>query len=96
MSAQLAHALVASLDDHALDTLADLLADRLELRLAQRAHAPARTTAWLNAEQAAEHLACSRGRLYDLVQLGRLMPRRDGRRLLFRRADLDAYLEATA
>jgi hypothetical protein len=27
------------------------------------------------------------------VQLGKLEPRRDGRRLLFRRADLDAYLE---
>jgi excisionase family DNA binding protein len=41
-------------------------------------------------------LACSRGHLYDLVQLGKLKPRRDGRRLLFRRGDLAAYLEASA
>ena len=47
---------------------------------------------WLSAEDAARHLACSRGRLYDLVQLGKLQPRRDGRRLLFKLADLDAYL----
>jgi hypothetical protein len=31
-----------------------------------------------------------------LVQLGDLAPRRDGTRLLFRRQDLDAYLEHSA
>lgn len=82
-------ALLAELDDAALDALAERLAPRLAARLASK-DAPA----WLNAEQAAAHLSCSRGRLYDLVQLGKLDPRRDGRRLLFRRADLDAYLEA--
>jgi excisionase family DNA binding protein len=48
---------------------------------------------WLDAKAAAEHLCCSPARVYDLVALGRLHPRRDGRRLLFRRLDLDAYLE---
>jgi excisionase family DNA binding protein len=51
------------------------------------------STPWLSTEDAARHLACSRDRLYDLVQLGKLKPRRDGRRLLFKLADLDAYLE---
>jgi excisionase family DNA binding protein len=86
----LAAALLAELDDDALDRLAELLAPRLARRLGGEAGADP----WLNAEQAAEHLACSAGRLYDLVQLGKLSARRDGRRLLFRRSDLDAYIEA--
>jgi excisionase family DNA binding protein len=48
---------------------------------------------YLNADQAAAYLACPKGRIYDLVQLRRLRPVRDGRRVLFRRCDLDAYLE---
>jgi len=80
-------ALLAELDDQALDALAELLAPRLADRLAQRT-APA----WLDAAGAAEYLAASRERIYDLVQLEKLRPERDGRRLLFRRDDLDAYL----
>ena len=84
-------ALLAELDDHALKALADKLAPLLADRLGQDQP----TSPWLNAEEAARYLACSRDRLYDLVQLRKLEPRRDGRRLLFRRNDLDAYLEAT-
>ena len=86
----LAAALLAELDDAALDALAEALLPRLAARLGQNQSA----SPWLSAEDAARYLACSRGRLYDLVQLGKLEPRRDGRRLLFKRADLDAYLEA--
>ncbi len=50
---------------------------------------------WLNTKGAADYLACRPDRIHDLVQLGKLHPRRDGRRLLFRPADLDAYLEAS-
>lgn len=86
----LAAALLAELDDDALDALAEALLPRLAARLG-----PAQgSSPWLSAEDAARHLACSRGRLYDLVQLGKLQPRRDGRRLLFKLADLDAYLGA--
>jgi excisionase family DNA binding protein len=85
----LAAALLAELDDDALDALAEALLPRLAARLDQNQGA----SPWLSAEEAARHLACSRGRLYDLVQLGKLQPRRDGRRLLFRLAELDAYLE---
>jgi excisionase family DNA binding protein len=85
----LASALLAELDDDALDVLADALAPRLAAKLGVHQD----STPWLSAEDAARHLACSRGRLYDLVQLGKLEPRRDGRRLLFKLADLDAYLE---
>lgn len=83
-------ALLAELDDEALDRLAAMLAPRLAGRLEQDTSA----SPWMNAEDAARYLACDRGRLYDLVQLRKLEPRRDGRRLLFKRSDLDAYLEA--
>jgi excisionase family DNA binding protein len=75
-------------DETALDELAAALGPRLgRLRLVE-----SRPDGWLNAEQAAEYLACSRDRLYDLVQIRKLEAQRDGRRLLFRRSDLDAYV----
>jgi len=49
---------------------------------------------WIGVEQAAEHLACPTSRIYDLVSQRRLTPRRDGRRLLFKRSHLDAAIEA--
>jgi len=85
----LATALLAELNDDALDALAEALFPRLAAKFG--AHEG--STPWLSTEDAARHLACSRDRLYDLVQLGKLKPRRDGRRLLFKLADLDAYLE---
>jgi excisionase family DNA binding protein len=82
-------ALLAELDDDALDALAEMLAPRLADRLNVGA------SPWLNTEGAAQYLGCTRRRLYDLVQLRMFDPRRDGRRLLFRRADLDGYLEGS-
>ena len=76
--------------------------DELVEQIAQRAAAlvvEQQATAaapWLDADAAADYLATSRGRIYDLVQLGKLQPHRDGRRLLFRRSGLDSYLEASA
>jgi excisionase family DNA binding protein len=73
----------------------DVLAERLAPRLARLAVAEQKGDGgYLSADKAAEYLATSRERVYDLVQLRKLEPRRDGRRLLFRRGDLDAYLEA--
>jgi excisionase family DNA binding protein len=48
---------------------------------------------WLDTKGAAEYIAAPVGRIHDLVGLRKLTPRRDGRRLLFHRADLDRYLE---
>lgn len=81
-------ALLAELDDQALDQLAERLAPRLARRLGS---APA--PSWLNTKQTAEYLAAPVSRVHDLVALGLLEPRRDGRRLLFKRTDLDNYLE---
>jgi excisionase family DNA binding protein len=88
----LAHALLAELDEDTLDALADRLAPRLAARLS----ADEQVSPYLDADEAAAHMRCSRDRIYDLVQLRKLEPRRDGRRLLFRRSDLDAYLNASA
>jgi hypothetical protein len=73
-----------------LDAIAELVA----ARIAPRSSVDAPT--WLDTRGAAEYIAGSTGRVHDLVQLGKLVPRRDGRRLLFRRVDLDAYLEGSA
>lgn len=84
----LGRALLDHLDGATLDRLADLLAPRIADRLAQQDGLPT----WLDAAGAAAYLATSRDRMYDLVALHKLEPGRDGRRLLFRRSDLDAYL----
>ena len=83
-------ALLAELDDDALERLAERLAPRLAARMGDAGGSP-----WLNAEDAARYIAGTKGRLYDLVQLGKLAPARDGRRLLFHRDDLDEYLRAS-
>lgn len=87
----LARVLLNALDDDALEVLASALAPRLrKLQIVEPA-----ADGWLNAEQAAEHLACGTDRIYDLIQLRKIEPQRDGRRLLFRRSDLDAYVAGT-
>jgi excisionase family DNA binding protein len=50
---------------------------------------------WMDVDEAAAHLRCGRQRIYDLVSQERLVPGRDGRRLLFRRSELDRYLETS-
>jgi excisionase family DNA binding protein len=45
--------------------------------------------------EAADYLRCCVGRIYNLTSSGRLKGRKDGGRLLFTRADLDALLEAS-
>jgi excisionase family DNA binding protein len=67
--------------------VADLLADR---------HASTGPEPWIGVEDAAHHLACSPKRIYDLKAQGRVPHRKDGSRVLFRRSDLDAYLDAPA
>jgi excisionase family DNA binding protein len=71
-----------------------VIADRVAGRL--RPAPTAQVSPWLDTKGAAEHLACGVDRVHDLVALGKLDPRRDGRRLLFKRSDLDAYVEASA
>lgn len=48
---------------------------------------------YLNTNEAAEYLRAPVSRMHDLRQRGELVPSLDGRRLLFKRVDLDAYLD---
>lgn len=52
-------------------------------------------SALLTTAEAAAYLRASEQRIYDLVTQRRLRPEKDGRRNLFRRADLDAYLSGS-
>lgn len=72
-----------------LDTLAELVA----AKVAERLPATAPRDGYLDVEAAAEYLACPASRVYELKASGRLAHYKDGQRLLFRRADLDACLE---
>lgn len=50
----------------------------------------------LTVDEAAAYLRCSKQAVYDRVHQGALKPLRDGKRLLFSRAAVDAYLEGRA
>jgi excisionase family DNA binding protein len=81
-------AAVLQIPDAVLDEIARRAA---AIVVAQESHAGA--SPWLDTKGAADYIAASPGRVHDLVQLGKLTPRRDGRRLLFRAEDLDRYIE---
>jgi excisionase family DNA binding protein len=71
--------------------LVEAIAERVAEMLAER-HA-AEPEPWIGVEQACEHLACPRSRIYALASAGRIPHRKDSARLLFRRAELDDWLE---
>lgn len=71
--------------------LIDAIAEKITIRLATDASKTAEP--WLGVHEAANYLACSPKRIYDLVATRRLRVARDGRRLLFRRSWLDATLD---
>jgi excisionase family DNA binding protein len=74
------------------DEVLEAIAQRAAAILAER-QGPA-ASPWLSTEQAATYIAAKPDRIHDLVALEKLAPRRDGRRLLFKREDLDNYLES--
>ena len=74
------------------DDFVERIAGRVADLLVEQQLAAQQTDRWLNVDQAAEYLAAPKSRVYDLVGQGALSPGRDGRRLVFRRADLDTYL----
>jgi excisionase family DNA binding protein len=74
------------LSDDDLEQLAGRVADLLAEREPTR-------EPWIGAKAAAEHIGAPVSRIHQLVHQGRLSHRKDGARLVFRRSDLDAYLE---
>jgi excisionase family DNA binding protein len=79
--------LVVKFPDAFLDGLADRAA-RLVLEHLTNAPDP-----WIGVDAAAAHLACPKSRIYRLVSQRAIPFEKDGARLLFRRADLDAWVE---
>jgi excisionase family DNA binding protein len=76
------------------DELVDAIAKRVAELLAepeQRGPEP-----WVGVAEAANHLACKPHRIYGLVHRGEVPHRKDGTRLLFRRSELDAWLDGQA
>jgi excisionase family DNA binding protein len=73
----------------------EMIAERAAEIVAERQGASA-LPVWLGTAGAAEYMACTTGRVHDLVQARVLRPRRDGRRLVFKRAELDDYLEGSS
>lgn len=74
------------------------LVEAVATRAAQLVLAQLATTedTWLDVEGAARHLACKPRRIYDLHSQRRIPAHKDGSRLLFRRSELDAYVERAA
>lgn len=87
----LARALLAELDDAALEALADALAPRLQRRL--ELAAPASDVGWLDSTAAAAYLGLSRHALHRLTAERRVPFAQDspGARCYFQRADLDDW-----
>jgi excisionase family DNA binding protein len=77
------------------EELVDALAERVADRLAERLPSPTVAEPYIDAEGAAEYMACSTDRVYELKAQGRIPYWPDGRRILFKRSCLDAYLEGT-
>ncbi len=55
---------------------------------------PARGSPWLSAPEAAQYLACPESRIRKLTMTGELPCHRDGRRVLYRRDELDAFVRS--
>lgn len=72
--------------------LLDALASRVSARLAEHVAALKPPEPYLSAQEAAAYIAAPVSRVHDLAAANRLRHYRDGRRLLFRREDLDALL----
>ena len=47
---------------------------------------------WMNLDEAVDYLRCKRSRLYEFTRRGEIPHSRDGRRLLFRRSELDQWV----
>ena len=75
-----------------VEAIARAVADEIERRGTTANGAT--SSPWLTLTEAADYLRCERQRLYDLAANGALVPYKDGRRSLYRREALDAYLTA--
>jgi excisionase family DNA binding protein len=74
------------------DELLDAIAERVASRIAARDHRATIDTPWLTQEHAAAYLGCSTSRVKTLTVADAIPHHRDGRRPLYHRDELDAYV----
>jgi len=79
------------IDFEAPPELVEAIAERVVELLAPKLDAPGE---WLTAAEAAEYLRCPPSRIYALSSAKRIPLHRDGSRLLFRRSELDTWVNA--
>ena len=89
----LAAAIVAGLDDDALDALAERLAPRLESRFGQGPGAKAGADRWMTTAEAAAYVGMSTNGIHKLTSARQVPFVQDapGCRCYFRRSELDAW-----
>jgi len=80
--------LTLPLDD---PSLADAIKAEVARQLAEHA---AQASPWLRAAEAAEYLRCPLSRIRKLTMTRQLPVHRDGSRVLYRRDELDAFVQA--
>jgi excisionase family DNA binding protein len=86
LSVELSPEMIGVLLQHAPSDAVARLAERVADVLAER------RSPWLTAEQAAEHIAAPLSRVRKLTMTGELPHHRDGRRVLYRRDELDDFV----
>jgi len=72
--------------------LVDQLADEVAVRARAILDENGGGDRWLTLKSAAEYLDCSPRRLYEFVRRDSIPHERDGRRILFLRSELDAWV----
>jgi excisionase family DNA binding protein len=75
------------LDERDLERLAELVAPLIDGRGPEP---------WVGVREAAAHLACKPQRIYNLVHARAIPHRKDGSRVLFRKSELDRWLDGRA
>ena len=78
------HVLTLTLPPEAMQVLAERLAELLQ--------AAPRSEEWVGVDDAARHIGCNRNRIYYLVSNNRIPHHHEGRRVMFRRSELDDWL----
>ncbi len=91
-------ALIAGLDDDALDALAERLAPRLEARIGRPLGSEVGADRWMTTAEAAGYLGMTANALHKLTAARAIPFSQDGPgcRCYFRRADLDHWRESGA
>jgi excisionase family DNA binding protein len=82
MSAPLTFELPAEAVEQIAVRAAELVAER----------SPNGSEPWIGVAEAAEHLGCTKSRVYSLISARRIPHEKDGSRVLFRRSVLDHWI----